>query len=250
MSRTKDRHTLNEAFNFSFRINALGGGSGVFRQLYTWNSTAQVDIPWLTEATAKRLDIMYHGGRSGRKWCSPMLEDFMKAYDDDTLPYNPVEQAIIPMLWDIFGANWTARWNVLSAEYEPLENYSMSEVMENDDTTVTHGKTTTRTGSVEMTPEAVMTVESSVYAYDSSSPSPDAKTVSTPEGSNTTEYNDLADAESGKTETEHGYELTRTGNIGTVTAQDMLLQELEVRKYNFYTSVFEDIDSVFTIPVY
>lgn len=250
MSRTKDRHTLNEAFNFSFRINALGGGSGVFRQMYNWSATALVEIPWLTEATAKRLDIMYHGGRSGRKWCSPMLENFLEAYDDDTLPYNPVEQAIIPMLWDIFGANWTARWNVLAAEYEPLENYSMNEVMENDDTTVTHGKTTTRTGSVEMTPEAVMTVESSVYAYDSSSPSPDAKTVSTPEGSNTTEYNQLADAESGKTETEHGYELTRTGNIGTVTAQDMLMQELEVRKYNFYTSIFEDIDSVFTIPIY
>ena len=250
MSRTKDKHTLNEAFNFSFRINALGGGSGVFRQMYNWSATAQVEIPWLTEATAKRLDIMYHGGRSGRKWCSPMLEDFMEVYDEDTLPYNPVIQAVIPMLWDIFGANWTARWNVLAAEYEPLENYSMLEELTDDDTTVTHGKTTTRTGSVEMTPEAVMTVESSVAACDSSAYSPDAKTVSTPTGSNTTEYNDLTDTEGGTTGTTHSYELTRSGNIGTVTAQDMLLQELEVRKYNFYTSIFEDIDSVFTIPVY
>lgn len=45
-------------------------------------------------------------------------------------------------------------------------------------------------------------------------------------------------------------ELDRSGNIGTVTAQDMYLQELEVAKYNFWLQVFEDLDSTICLDCY
>ncbi|MBO5424434.1 MAG: hypothetical protein J6A25_02875 [Lachnospiraceae bacterium] len=43
---------------------------------------------------------------------------------------------------------------------------------------------------------------------------------------------------------------THSGNNGRNTFQDLLNQELEVRKNLFYEIVFTDIDSVLTIPVY
>lgn len=43
---------------------------------------------------------------------------------------------------------------------------------------------------------------------------------------------------------------THSGNNGKNTFQDLLNQELEVRKNLFYEIVFTDIDSVLTIPVY
>lgn len=204
------------------------------------------ELPW--DMDANLLDMDYHGNHSGSKLISPLLYRLQEADNGSISVIHKSQLALI--IYNRFIANWIKRWEALQAEYNPLENYSMLENLTDDDTTITHGKTTTRTGSVEMTPEAVTTVESSVYAYDSSVPSPDAKTVSTPTGSNTTEYNDLTDTEGGTTETTHGYEKTRSGNIGVTTSQQMLESELEIRKYDYYLSVFEDIDKVLTIPVY
>lgn len=44
--------------------------------------------------------------------------------------------------------------------------------------------------------------------------------------------------------------LTRTGNIGTNTFQNLIQQERDLWKWNFYEQVFRDIDSVLTIPIY
>ena len=44
--------------------------------------------------------------------------------------------------------------------------------------------------------------------------------------------------------------LTRTGNIGTNTFQNLINQERDLWKWNFYEQVFRDVDSVLTIPIY
>lgn len=44
--------------------------------------------------------------------------------------------------------------------------------------------------------------------------------------------------------------LTRTGNIGVTTSQQMLESELALRKYDFYKNIYEDIDSLLTLKVY
>lgn len=232
------RHTVNYVFP-----NWMTTG-GIFTLLSAVEGG--YELPWTADANL--LDLDYHGNRSGDKLVSPLVEKLIDNDGDNVSVIHKSQLALL--IYQRFIENWTKRWEALQAEYSPLENYSMLETLTDDDTTVTHGKTTTRTGSVELTPEAVTTVESSVYAYDSSSPTPDAKTVSTPTGSNTTEYNDLTDTEGGTTGTTHSYEKTRSGNIGVTTSQQMLESELEIRKYDFYVSVFEDIDKVLTIPVY
>lgn len=44
--------------------------------------------------------------------------------------------------------------------------------------------------------------------------------------------------------------LTRSGNIGVTTSQQMLQSEIELRKWLYYQSVFNDIDTILTLSIY
>lgn len=44
--------------------------------------------------------------------------------------------------------------------------------------------------------------------------------------------------------------LTRTGNIGTNTFQNLLQQERNIWMFDFFEQIFKDVDSVLTIPIY
>lgn len=44
--------------------------------------------------------------------------------------------------------------------------------------------------------------------------------------------------------------LTRSGNIGVTTSQQMIQSEIDLWKWNFFFQVFEDIDTVLTITAY
>ena len=73
----------------------------------------------------------------------------------------------------------------------------------------------------------------------------------TTERTNTDTYNRSytetgTDTTSGKS----SRKLTRTGNIGTNTFQNLINQERDLWKWNFYEQVFRDVDSVLTIPIY
>ena len=60
-----------------------------------------------------------------------------------------------------------------------------------------------------------------------------------------------ANNEVSKTTTNTGTEsLTRSGNIGVTTSQQMLESEFKVRQYNFYEMIYKDIDSVLYLSTY
>lgn len=58
----------------------------------------------------------------------------------------------------------------------------------------------------------------------------------------------LTDAETGETETVR--ELTRSGNIGVTTSQQMIQSSIDLWQWNFYNQVFEDLDTLLTISTY
>ena len=45
-------------------------------------------------------------------------------------------------------------------------------------------------------------------------------------------------------------ELTRSGNIGVTTSQQMLQSEIELRGWLYYQNVFNDIDTILTLSIY
>lgn len=151
-------------------------------------------------------------------------------------------------------------------------------------------KTTTPNLTETTTPNVTDTSNSSVYAFNSSSPSPtgtsstsqtgtntvtntgsttDTETGSntvtrsgtdttTHTGSDTLTHNTsdrntgtVTDADTGTDTHTRNYHLTRSGNIGVTTSQQMIQSERDLYMWNiFYRVVFPDIDRVMTLSVY
>ena len=171
-------------------------------------------------------------------------------------------------LWStVMLPGWTKMWAALQAEYKPLENYSMTEKMTNDVTQKAYGKTTTRTDNLSHTktgndtttpdltetetPNTTNTREHGVYGFNSQADAvPDATETDTETGTNTTTTTGTSRTDYDTTESDTGtqtaadsgsdtetrnYQLTREGNIGVTTSQQMLESEIELRcKHNMY----------------
>lgn len=173
-------------------------------------------------------------------------------------------------LWStIMLPNWSKMWAALQTAYEPLENYSMLEIMTNDTTVKQYGKSTTRTDNLAHaktgndtttpnlteteTPNTTDTRETGIFGFNTPAAGPAAgdgtetarktgtnTTVTT--GTNRTDYNTTESdtgtqtmADSGSDTDTRNYRLTRSGNIGVTTSQQMMESEMEVRsKWNMY----------------
>lgn len=101
--------------------------------------------------------------------------------------------------------------------------------------TTGYGKTDTRTVDLTDTTE---------YGKDTS------ETVDT---TDTTTYNNNVDVTRDNTTTDTGtieHKTVRRGNIGVTTTQQMITEELQLRKEMFYERVFSDIDRYLTIGIY
>ena len=86
-----------------------------------------------------------------------------------------------------------------------------------------------------------------VYGFNSSSPVPNQKV--TRNGSSTVSNDPDKNVETNVESGTRG--LTRHGNIGVTTSQQMLQSEIDLRnKYNFYDNVMDDVDSIMCLLVY
>lgn len=123
------------------------------------------------------------------------------------------------------------------------------------------------------------TTDGSVYGFNSPSPVPategngsqtthtvasaedntDTTTHTQTGGMRMTESGDAEDNVDTRTQTQTGYRertetgkrtLTRSGNIGVTTSQQMIESEIKLREWNFIEQVYKDIDSVLTLGVY
>lgn len=269
MYRYVDDSTLLDVTNNPF-------SAGIFSYIYT----AWTACPWANDITAATLDLDYYAARSGRKLISPMVRLMLDDADLDQLDAT-LMGSLAGLIVARYANQWDRLWTVFLSQYAPLENYNMKETMTDDDTTVTHGKSVertldsqhTKTGTettepdlTDATTHPTETVSSDIYGMDSSSPSPSDKTETSYTGTDevthtgTTEVTydttdadtgTITDAESGTTKTEHDYVLTRSGNIGVTTSQQMAQSEIDLWKmFDFFKIVYADIDSILTLPVY
>ena len=160
-------------------------------------------INWLTEDISKILDLEYYVGVSGNKYITPLVE---RLYDFDSDTY-------LSKIADIFilrfADNLKHIYDALNINYNPLNNYDMVE----DENVGSEIKTD---------------LNNNYYGFNGTSD--DGEKVN--KNSSTTS----GDYEKNKRK------LTRSGNIGVTSSQDLLNAELETRKYNFYNSnIFKKI---------
>ena len=261
----KKLQKLNEAFD-----NWKTGG-GIFSVLQT------LPVPWSSESIAQSLDFIYHGNRSGGKFASPIVNEFA----DGALTLAE-KTAIAQSILSVFGVSWSKIYRTMSEQYDPIENYSMTETMTNDVTVDEHGHTITRTDELEhsktgtetetpdttetITPNTTTGTDNAIYGFNSTDPVPTGEQTTTETGTNTTTKTGTNEIEYDTLETDEGtqtiantgrdthtrnYTLRRSGNIGVTTSQQMLQSERDLWMWSFfYDVVFPDVDRVLTLPIY
>lgn len=180
-------------------------------------SLLQPKFDWMSVEDAKNLDLDYylnHGQRS----ISPLYEQLINQQANNQ-DFNALNK-----LADIIYLKFKDKWNriydaYIKSIYKPLENYSMTEVE----------KTNTKVTSTDNT-------KGGSYGFNSdvSVPVNDSNSTSVVEGNGE----------------DNKRELTRSGNIGVTTSQQMLESELQLRKYNFYEELFKDVNSIVTLSIY
>ena len=211
------------------------------------------------------LDYEYYGNISGDKIVSPLIDKMLADSDTEKLTAEQM-QILANIIWFSNHTNWQREWDTMDAEYDPIENYNMVETMTDDTTETEYGKKDTRTdnlqhkktGTETETPNITENVDNAARGFNSGSDVPTTSSDTHTTGTNTTTYN-TTDSDTG-TETSQlsgsdtstrNYVLTRTGNIGVTTSQQMIQSERDLWIWNyFYTVIFPAVDRVLTIQSY
>lgn len=191
---------------------------------------------------------------------------------------------IADLIYNRFAYKWKKIYDALTTNYNPLENYNMvqtrtpnitrEEVIDIVDErtpditrTDTFDTTDTRTPNLTTSGEDSATTEVGIYGFNStsgnnstnsdgessSSQSVTGTDTNAKTGTITNEEtgSDITTKTGTNTNTETGTEdLTRSGNIGVTTSQQMLESELKLREYDFYKTIYKDIDSILCLGVY
>lgn len=261
------------------------------------------DVPW--EVPAAPLDLAYFGNNSGEKLISPVVSKLLVngKLSDATM------SNLATTIFYLYNDYWTKEFATLSAQYNPISNYDMTETesieREGSDGhtrtntgTVqdagTHANTRTNTGTVtdagshsettsgsaDISTTANGTSENEVSAFNSAAyvdndkntnnttTSSDTDTSTSRSGTDgntrtdnlsesnqgtdgNTRTNNLSEGFTGTHSDTEDRTLTRSGNIGVTTSQQMLESERELWMWNFFLNVvFPDIDKILTIRVY
>ena len=232
---------LNKAFNYTPTEN-----KGIF---YYLAQLQDIDLPWGELAITSQLDYYYHLNHSGGKNVSPLIDSFL--YEDEIPPENLSDIASI--IYSLFGQTWERLWGVYVAEYNPINNYDMTE-SEGEARHIGYGRTDTRTDNLTETdtPGVSVTESESIYGFNSESASPSNTKQTTQTGHNTiANTGTQANVASGADDITVNRTLTRSGNIGVTTSQQMIQSEIELWQWNFFKNViFPNIDGVLTISIY
>lgn len=255
---------------------------GVFSQM--------VSAPWVDTMSGTNLDIVYLDGHSGERYCSNFINHRLNDSDvlssDNRTLISNILWAMFGIQWTRLWATMKPVDYDPLTNYkmeETLEGTESStrtpDLTKGDTGTVqttgqykrTPNLTRNGTGTVNDNGSATNTNQNGIWGFNSSTSVPSDMSDGTTTNENTT-TRDLTETETGtdttdrtntdtynRSYTETGTDttagtssrkLTRTGNIGTNTFQNLLQQERNLWMYNFFEQVFKDVDSVLTIPIY
>lgn len=247
------------------------------------------NAPWVETMTGLNLDIAYLDGHSGERFCSNIinrrLDSSVLSSDNRTLISN-ILWAMFGIQWTRLWATMkpvdydpltnykmeeTVEGTESSTRTPDLTKGDTGTVQTTGQDKRTPDLTRTGTGTVKDDGSATNNNQNGIWGFNSSTSVPSDMSDGTATNENTT-TRDLTETETGtdttdrtntdtynRSYTETGTDttagtssrkLTRTGNIGTNTFQNLLQQERNIWMYDFFEQVFKDVDSVLTIPIY
>lgn len=222
---------------------------------FTGFLASMTDAPWASGDHAAsdddidRLDVLYVFQHSGDKYVVPLMKMFLD--DDGKLTAQSLPEAA-DMALALWRKKWTALWDVANAEYDPIENYRMEEHEETvptgteSTTDAMTGTDTTRTQGTAANNETA----NAVYGFNSTNPVPASVSNQKSDFSAGTTFGHTNTETKTFTNRKDTRDLTRSGNIGVTTSQQMLQSSIELARWNFWLQVFEDLDATFCLDCY
>lgn len=184
----------------------------------------------------KELEEDYFIENSSEKYLSRYVQLLINKFGNDSLELsNQIAKHVVVK----FGFKWWKISEAITTDYKPLENYNMEEIR-----TPNLREELTRKQNTDINVHSQ--TESGVYGFNSTESNPTATGTGDNHTTGTKANNETEDVKS-NTGTES---LTRHGNIGVTTSQQMLESEIKLRQYNFIEEVFKDIDSILCLKIY
>ena len=223
----------------TINISDLLTTGGIFTQIANIQNQP---LTWLTPI-ALTLDKEYYLSHSGNKYISRLYDSLLK-YEESGDVTSALSE-IAKMILNKFSLKWDRLYLAINTNYKPLENYDMEEKETPD---ITKDRTVKQNTNIT-TEIKDMDADRKVNGFNSTTPV-NAETNST--NGTTTVSGDGNDNVTSDIEKETGNRtLTRHGNIGVTTSQQMLQSEIDLRNnFNFTNQLMDDVDSMLCLLVY
>ncbi len=201
--------------------------NGIFYALSSY------DVPWAGVFTDHILDFDYFGNWSGNKIVSPLVDVLVS----NNVLSDAHVTTLASLIYNLYNGKWSKLWATNNLEYNPISNYDMVEVMTNDSKVTVYGRGVSKSVS--------STDSNNVFGFNTTAENgvPADKSTSTGSESSST---------SGQDSETRNYRLTRSGNIGVTTSQQMIESERELWKLwdIMREAVYPDVDKILTISTY
>ena len=185
---------------------------------------------------------MLYNSRSYLRYISPYFEH---KYKDLTAPEweNIINDFLRPYL-----KKWERLADVMNSVYNPIENYNRVETETIGDIT-TSTNATTQADDTKSNATSSGTESQDVYGFNSDLAQPSASNKISNSGNTSTLTNTTINS-NGTDDKQITRNSETKGNIGVTTTQQMIEQELELRKKIVIDYIFQDVDNIITLDLY
>ena len=217
------------------------------------------------DITADYLDTLLYS-KYGNKLTSQLVEVF--AFDDLGVLTNDSLNSLSNIILQMYKSKWDRLKRIYSIDYDPIHNYldewnDSSTGTENNSSNISKNSniSNTRTDDLSETSSTSsnQSNNNSVFAFNSETAVP-TDTSSGTSGDNTTVANtgtvtvsgsenhtDTITEENSNSKTRSG---KHSGNIGNITTQQFIREEISTWKWNFVNEVIRDVINEIALPIY
>ena len=194
------------------------------------------DVPWKLLEISGELDTIFKNIKAKNLICNSLCEDI-------------TAEGLAGIIYAFNIENWKKLWENYTVKYNPIDNYNRHEETvltdTGNDTTVKNGSmTNTMSGSTTATDMSM------IYAFNSDT----ATNVSggqssvTPDTTSTDTFNNVENKRT--LNTEHKTVSEISGNIVVTTSAQMIGENINLWKWNYFDDVFDSIIRLITTGVY
>ena len=207
-------------------------------------------LTWLQNEDKNSLWINYLYNHSGNKEESCLLSNYVFVNDNSLDILNNI-------IKNIYLDKWNKLYNVLNSEYNPIENYNRVENTTinntgnettneniNNSEVLTGGHTNNNTNENTHKISAFNDVN---FSNDSNDVNNSTDVFTYNDETKTNTGTNISSKNNTGTNETHS---TISGNIGVTTTQQMIVREIELRKYNLVNEFYSDLDNLLTIGIY